>query len=261
MKTVVYQSFRSDAVRGPVARCVATVEAWAKLRGFAYRFLGDELFDRVPDWFRDRVAGNRLSMSDLARLKVARELLDEGADRAVWVDADVVVFDPGNFDIAIEKEYAFCREVWIRRGGGGKLLATEGLHNAVCVFARGNSFLDFYIHAACEIVRAADAEVVSQKLGPDFLSRLKDVIGDRVLGDVGLFSPIVTADIARGGGRAAAAYMKAFGHPIRAANLCLSFVGRNSGGVTLTETMLDRAIDRLLESRGEVVNGLLDAER
>jgi hypothetical protein len=72
MKTVVYQSFRNDTVRGPIARCVATVEAWAGARGFAYRFLGDELFERVPDWFRARVGGNRLPMSDLARLKVAR---------------------------------------------------------------------------------------------------------------------------------------------------------------------------------------------
>jgi hypothetical protein len=257
MKTVVYQSFRNDTVRGPIARCVATVEAWAGARGFAYRFLGDELFERVPDWFRARVGGNRLPMSDLARLKVAREFLDEGFARAIWVDADVVVFDPDNFDIAIAEDYAFCREVWMRRGRGGKPLATEGLHNAVCAFARGNAFLDFYIHACEQIVRGVEGAVVSQKLGPDFLSRLKDVIGDRVLSDVGLFSPIVTADIGKGGGRAAAAYMKAFGHPVRAANLCLSFVGRESSGVTLTEAMLDRAIDRLLESRGEVVNGLL----
>jgi hypothetical protein len=33
-------------------------------------------------------------VSDLARLTLARDYLAQGYDRALWVDADVVVFDP-----------------------------------------------------------------------------------------------------------------------------------------------------------------------
>ncbi|MDP6952040.1 MAG: hypothetical protein QGF53_04695, partial [Alphaproteobacteria bacterium] len=160
MKTIVFQSFRDDR-SGAIGRCLASVEAWAARQGYAYRFLGDELFDRVPDWFRERVAGDRLPMSDLARLVVARELLDEGWETVVWLDADVLVFDPENFRISLDDGYAFSREVWLRRGGADKLLATEGLHNAVCAFARGNAFLEFYIHACEAIVRGAEGPIRS----------------------------------------------------------------------------------------------------
>lgn len=253
MGTIVFQSFRDE--RGTaMARCLASVEAWAERQGHAYRFLDDELFERVPGWFRERVGGDPLPMSDLARLVVARELLDEGWDRVAWLDADVLVFDPESFTIDIADGYAFCREVWLRRSGADKLLVTEGLHNAVCVFGSGNPFLDFYIHACEAIIRDAEGPVRSHALGPDFLARLADVIGPRTLPDVGLFSPIVTAAIAKGGGRASRAYREAFGNPVRCANLCLSFVGRESSGVTLSETILDLAIDRLMESGGKVLN-------
>jgi len=227
-----------------------SVAAWAATRGYEYKFLDDALFERVPTWFRDKVGGNLLPMSDLARLKIARELLDDGFDRAIWLDADVLVFDPDGFEIAVETAYAFGREVWVRRGGGDTLLATEGLHNAVCVFCRDNDFLNFYIHASEEIVRGAPSEVLSHQIGPDFLNRLSDVIGPRVVPDVGLFSPLVITDIAGGGGRALTMHMDAFGHPVRAANLCLSFVGRESSGVTVTDAILNRAIDRLLGTLG-----------
>ncbi len=234
-----------------------SVEAWSGARDYEYRFLDDSLFERVPDWFRAKVNGNILPMSDVARLKVARELLDNGFDRAIWLDADVLVFDPGAYDIAIDTDYAFGREVWVRRGGGDQLLVTEGLHNAVCVFCRDNDFLDFYIHACEEIVLGAESEVLSHQIGPDFLNRLRDVIGTRLVPDVGLFSPLVIGDIAAGGGRALSAHMNAFGRPVRTANLCLSFLGRESSGVTVTDAMLERANERLLETRGEVVNGAL----
>ena len=260
MNTVVYQSFRTFDVPRVIERCLASVEAWAHKRGFAYKFIDDTLFEQVPDWFRIKVGENRLPMSDLARLKVARAFLRDGYDRAIWLDADVLVFDPDGFEIAIDTDYAFGREVWVRRGGRDKLLVTEGLHNAVCVFCRGNGFLEFYIHAAEEIVRGAEADILSHQIGPDFLNRLRDVIGGRVVPDVDLFSPLVIADIAKGGGSALTAHRKAFGGPVRAANLCLSFVGGESSGVTVTDAMLNQAADRMLETRGNVVNDRPPAE-
>jgi len=224
------------------------------MRGYEYRFVDDALFDRVPTWFRAKVGDNLLPMSDLARLKMARELLEQGYERVIWLDADVLVFDPNGFEITTDRDYAFGREVWVRRGDGDGLFVTEGLHNAICVFCRDNDFLDFYIHACEEVVRDAESEVLSHQIGPDLLNRLSDVIGPRIVPDVGLFSPLVIADITSGSGRALTAYMDEFAHPVRAANLCLSFVGRASSGVTVTNAILNRAIDRLLETRGDVVN-------
>ena len=48
---------------------------WAALRGFDYHFLDDRFFDLVPPWYRNKVKGNILVTSDLARLLVAKGLL------------------------------------------------------------------------------------------------------------------------------------------------------------------------------------------
>jgi hypothetical protein len=254
VRTVVHQSFRETGAPASIGRCLASVAQWAAAKGYAYRFCGDSLFDRVPAWYRERVAGNRLPMSDLARLVVARELLAEGFARTIWVDADVLVFDPDRFDISVSQEYAVCREVWIRGAGRDRWQASEGLHNAVCVFVAGNSFLDFYIHACQEVVANKRGAVTSHEVGPDLLGRLAPIIGTRVIPDVGLFSPPVTRAIARGGGPALNTYRRHFAHPVRAANLCASFLDRGAEENRLTERHLDRAIDRLLATRGQVIN-------
>ena len=254
MKTVVLQSFRTTGVPDAIARCLRSVEDWARLRGYAYRFVDDSLFDDVPDWFRDKVAGDLLPMSDIARLQWMQRLLDDGCDRVIWLDADVLVFDPDRFIIDIESEYAVGREIWVRRGGRDRLLVTAGLHNAALVFCRANSFLDFYRHACEAIVAGATAAILSHQIGPDLLNRFADIIGDRVIPDVALFSPLVMSNIAKGGGRAIAAHGEAFAGPIRAANLCLSFLRRESSGVVIDEGVFNRAVDRLLETRGAVVN-------
>ena len=254
MKTIVLQSFRTTGVPDAIARCLRSVEDWARQRGYAYRFIDDSLFDDVPDWFRDKVAGDLLPMSDIARLQWMQRLLDDGCDRVIWLDADVLVFDPDRFIIDIESEYAVGREIWVRRGGRDRLLVTAGLHNAALVFCRANSFLDFYRHACEAIVAGATAAILSHQIGPDLLNRFADIIGDRVTPDVALFSPLVMSNIAKGGGRAIAAHGEAFAGPIRAANLCLSFLRRESSGVVIDEGVLNRAVDRLLETRGAVVN-------
>lgn len=259
MRTLVCQSYRSDDVPSPIRRCLASVEGWAAAAGYAYRFHDDRLFELAPNWFKEAVGHRKLPMADLARLLLAKEALASDFDRFVWIDADVLVFAPENFTIDVTDEYAFGREVWVRRGGRDKLLLTEGLHNAVCVFIKNNSVLDFYIHAIYEIARGLDGPCLDHQFGPDLLSRIGDIVGPRTLPDVGLFSPVVTLDIANGGGRATESYMRAHGQPIAAANLCASFLDRESSGVTMTAEAMDRAIDRLLETGGDVVNGVLEA--
>ncbi len=254
MHTIVFQSFRTSDVPMAIRRSLASVAAWADLRRYDYQFLDDDLFAQVPDNIRLRLGEHPLPLSDIARLLKARDFLRQGYERAIWADADIVVFDPEHLEIRVTSQYAFCREVWVRRGGRGQYIVTDGLHNAMCVFCQGNDMLDFYIHACQSLAARTDREYLPHSFGPDLLGRLQDIIGDRILREVGLFSPVVTADIAKGGGKATRAYAEAFAHPVRAANLCLSFFGRSSSGVRLTDRVVNAAIDRLLETKGEVIN-------
>ena len=82
-----------------------------------------------------------------------------------------------------------------------------------------------------------------------------------LIDNVGLFSPPVTNDIAAGGGAMVDAYMKAFGRPLRAGNLCASFHNKKFNGVFMTESVYDRAIDNLLETEGNALNDRLTQVR
>lgn len=267
LKTVVYQSYRTAGVPAWIARCMGTVREWAASKGFEYAFIDDRLFDYAPRWYRERVGGQVQLVSDLARLALAKEFLSGGFERSVWVDADVLVFDPSRFEIDAAEEYAFCREVWIEKfslrraaRSGFKNLRLPGLYcrrrvnNSVAVFARGNSLLDFYAHACARMVRGARGEISNLQVGTFFLTALDRKFALPVLDDVGLFSPLVLRDIVAGGGRCLKVYAEEFGAPVRAANLCASFSGREYDGVTVTESMYEAASRRLLETGGEIVN-------
>ena len=93
MKTVVYQSYRTTGVAAWIAQSMESVRSWAEGLGFAYERIDDAFFAPVPGWYRDKVGGEIVRMSNLARLLAARRLLGEH-ERVVWVDANVVVFNP-----------------------------------------------------------------------------------------------------------------------------------------------------------------------
>ena len=265
METLVYQSYRANDVPGWMARCMASVRDWAGAQGFDYRFIGDEIFDLAPDWFRAKADGRRAMVTDLARLILARQYLDEGYARTIWFDADVLVFDAGNFSVPTETEYAFGWQIWIYASPEGKPVALHQVHDAVCVFCRGNSMLEFYIHACLERMRKLKPEEDPAKfavsLGPGFLSSLHDLIGLKLLRDVALFSPLMLRDIAAGGGAAIDIHRRLAPAPVRAANLTASaegmtsyLLGAHEQTVTLTPDTLEAACAKLLETRGAVVN-------
>ena len=158
MTTLIYQSYRTQGVPGWIDRCLESVRQWAKARGYRYEFVDDRIFELVPGWYRRKAGEHVTILTDLARLELARRYLAEGLDRVIWIDADVLVFDPEAFDIAPDRHYAFCREVWVT-GEEGRLKQRNHVNNAVAMFARDNAFLDFYIHACQAIVQRADVEL------------------------------------------------------------------------------------------------------
>ncbi len=257
MKTVVYQSYRTEEVPGWITRCLKAVRDWADRKGFDYEFIDDRLFYYVPKWFREKVEGNKILMSDLARLELAREFLGSGYKRTIWVDADILVFDPDRFDIEVTEEYGFCREVWIERTRERTGLALRHVNNAVTVFVTGNSMLDFYIHACKSIVANRSGEFPDILIGTAFLTDLYQALGFPLIDNVGLFSPPVTNDIAAGGGAMVDAYMKAFGRPIRAGNLGASQRNKKLDGVFMMDSLYGRTIDNLLKTEGNALNDRL----
>jgi hypothetical protein len=256
MTTVVLQSHRREGLPPWVERCIESARLWAARSGYAYERLDDAFFAPVPAWYRERVGGEAVRMSDLARLLQARRLLAHH-ERVVWVDADVMVFDPERFTVEAPQGYAFCREAWLSLSatGDGRVLCSQRVNNAVSVFARGNPFLDFYVHACESIVRRASGPVGKLDVGTQFLTHLHQAMPLPLLGSVALLSPPVLRDLAAGGGPLLHLYRDRFGGPARAINLCASLRGQEVGGVRLDDALFEAAIERLVATNGEALNG------
>jgi len=252
-----------------------TVQAWAALKGFDYLFIDDRLFDYVPQWYREKVNGQVQLISDLARLELARELLASVYERTIWVDADLVVFDAERFDIRISEEYAFCREIWLEKlevlralrygltslNWPRRVEARFRVNNSVTVFTKSNSMLDFYIHACKLLVKNKRGEIPKQEVGTFFLTRLYKSLRFPLLTDIALFSPLVMHDIAGGRGDYVKLYIKEFGSPVRAANLCASYSGEKYNGLMMSDHLYALVLDRLIESKGALVNNHLDSNK
>lgn len=246
MKTVVYQSYRTESVPEWINRCQESVRDWASDKGFDYRFWGDEAFDLLPDDFRARAAGRLPILSDLSRLLLARQLLTEGYGRTIWIDADVLIFNPDQLEITVTRDFSFCREIWVQEEPDGKLKVYRNVHNALCVFVEGNSFLDFYIDACQRIVGQMEGEqgLVNQIIGPKLLTSLHNTLGYPLIETVGMLSPPVLRDIDRGGGAALDVLVREKSTPLYAANLC------DSLSAQLAPEHLLGGVSWLLENRG-----------
>lgn len=263
MTTVVFQSYRTRDVPPWIERCLASARGWAEARGFAYRFLDDRFFERAPAWYRERAGHHPLPVSDLARLNVARELLDEGWERTVWVDADVLVFDPARFDVDVASPFAFSPEFWVRpalprpwRPLAGPVAVGRRVNNSVTVFGRGSEEeLERFVARTEAAVRDQTGEVHPVSAGTRWLTRLHRKEGLPLLAHNGTFSPRTLRDLVEGGSWALRALARAHGVRLGAANLCGGLVG--DGGWSprpVPPTWLERAVDVLLETSGDVVN-------
>jgi hypothetical protein len=254
VKTVVYQSYRTSDVPSWIEQCLRSTREWAATKSFEYRFFHDVFFNLCPEWYRQRVERNILLMSDLARLVAARQLLDEAFERAIWVDADLLIFAPAAFDVETKENFAFNTELWVNREQG-KFIGWRRVNNAVCTFDRGNAFLDFYIDACQRIVRqVGDAGPIDRlRVGTEFLSGLHKLTPLPLIRSVGTFNPILMEHLVRGDAEPLRAYRKFFGHPMGAANLCGSFRGQVRQGVKMEDFIYEGTIAALLGPAGKEI--------
>ena len=253
MKTIVYQSFRTQNVPDWINICMNSVKHWAKVNKFDYLFIDDKLFEYSPEWYRKKVHDQIHLVSDLSRLVLAKKIISEGYDRTIWIDADVMIFSFEKFILPLDEEYAFCREIWLQPVSRNKLGFSQNVNNAVMIFSKKSSFLDFYIHACKEIVKH-NVNLSHTSVGTKFLTNLNSQFPIAKIKNVGLFSPFVNYAINMNIEHIIKFYMENFGHKIYAVNLCTTFLNMNYCGINLTDEDYTSVISKLLETKGDIIN-------
>jgi hypothetical protein len=136
----------------------------------------------------------------------------------------------------VDADLAACREVWVTGGPGGSLRAVELVCNAALVARAGG--VDDLLDRTLAAVRPGMGR---RALGPDLLTVLHRQEPFATIPGATLFSPMVVADLASGGGDAFRCQLAAEPDPIGAANLCASMAD--------DPAVVDRALDLLLALR------------
>lgn len=250
--TLVIQSFRATDVPAWLTRCTQSVATWARACGYTYRYLGDELFAPLPTAFRRRTEHRSEMMADLGRLLALQAALAEGFERAVWFDADVIVFAPSRLVLPEGRDFYMCREVWVEPERDGGVRVDRRINNAACVFSAGASFLPFYIDAAQQLVADASGQLPNTLVGTQFLTGLDRVVRLPAIERVGLVSPYALRELATAGdGPCVRALHAASSTPLAAVNLCNAFRGttvRQPDGVSWVQddAVYEAAIEHLV---------------
>lgn len=253
--SLIIQSYRTHDVAAWVGDCLRSVRGWAAARGYAYEFVDDRLFDYAPKWVREKCGAQLLPITDVARLYLLRERLAQGWQRVAWIDADVLVFAPERFALDEAAPYALCSEIWVRALADRPVEFLEKVNNAVLQVAQGQPMLDFWIFAVEEILRVhAPHEIGLLTAGTRFFTDLAKAMPLRALRNVGLFSAPLLRELAAGGGPLLEQWALRFGQPIAAANLCASLQDKDSYGVWIDAALMQRVVDVLAGTRGDVVN-------
>ena len=202
---------------------MTSVKAWAQQRGYAYRHIGDELFDHVPADIRSKTALQPVVASDLARLVWMQAELASGNDTVIWLDSDVLIAEPEVLQPP-NNDFAVGREVWVQ-ADEKRLRCYRKVHNAALLARRGSSVLAYYRHAAEQILRAhRPGHMVPQLVGPKLLTALHNIVPFAVWDDVGMLSPLVARDLLAGSGPAFALFEAQSNGMPAAMNLCRSSV-------------------------------------
>ena len=122
-----------------------TVRDWAQAEGFDYEYIDDDLFELAPEWARQQCSANVYALTDICRLQWLRDKLDSGYERAVWADADVLVFAPDRISISTRHGYGFAHELFLRVLPNGGTSPDYGMNNALMVFHQDQEVLVTYL--------------------------------------------------------------------------------------------------------------------
>lgn len=221
-KVLVLQSFHEDRVTPWITACQQSVTSWCKRQGYDYRFAGDVFFDRLPDWYWQKVGHRKPIAADLARLLWIESALAAGAyDVVAWIDIDVFIIHPGAFQVAPVTTCVFGYEHWLQPEEGRKgFKVRKNVHNAYCAFKPGCPILPFLIEAVQRLVRRVDPDYLApQFVGPKLLTSLHNIVGFELDRHVGAISPALGQALVQGNQPLVEKGMPA---ALYAANLCAS---------------------------------------
>lgn len=244
MRTLVLQSHDPARLDGWIGQCCNTVKTWAAQHDYDYRFTGNEAFDLLPGWYREKTKARPPVAADLARLLLARDALED-YQRVVWCDADVLVLSAENFILPEGEPASFGQEIWVEADKQGKLRARRNIHNAVCCFEQGGPVLPFLIHTTQRIIERVDpAFIAPQIVGPKLIGALHNLAGFGVIEQAGALSPAVIDAVLAGGGPALDFFRRESPVVPAAVNLCDSLAGKRSDAEmrVLCGTLLDRGL-------------------
>jgi len=237
-KTLIIQSHRHPLPHDWLPACLNSVAGWAQANRYHYRYIGDEIFATLDQELLDKTRSQPVIASDLARLISLQQGLAEGYDCVAWCDADFLIFNPESF-ILPDTEYALGREVWVQHDTKQRLRSFVKVHNALLMFRRGNTFLDFYRATAERLLRLNQGRMSPQFIGPKWLTALHNIALCPVMETAAMLSPLVMHDCLAGQGEALRLFRKKSPVAPAGANL--------SSSLTAREGLTDADMNSLIE--------------
>ena len=200
--------FQSAPVHKPLwqTHCLNSVRQWCAQHEYNYQFLGDELFDRVPQALRSKLAGRTPIIADLARLSLLKEHLESMGGTVLWLDADTLIVNR-SWKPDAAASVCFGEEYWLDRDSQGRLKVFKQPHNAFMLFSQGNAVLPFLHQVAHSIIERADPTAISpQMIGPKLLKALHSLAEFPLCPQAGALSPSLALDLVQGGGTTVEAF-------------------------------------------------------
>jgi hypothetical protein len=233
---------------------MTTVRAWSALRGYDYQLIGDEFLLLAPAWYRQKATGFITIITDLSRLIASRQYLKDGFECAIWIDADVVIFNPALLQVDAAWPYSYCREVLLTRNLNGKMSADVRVNNAICVFRQDAiSHLDEYIFACTSNVSRLSSLWDNAEVGTKLLTVAHRRQHFQILSAVGLLTPLVMDAILREDNETLTYFKVWHNGPIGAGNLCNSLRGGEKLG-RIPDEKYSATVDKLLRDHGGILS-------
>lgn len=261
VRTIVVQSYRDTRVEPWVQRCMQTAKNWAVSRGYDYEFVDDALFDYMPARARNKTATSLLPQTDMARLGLLSDRLTQSYERAIWMDADVLVLNQAAFAIPDACGAMLCHEIWTDLNAQGELTHWRGINNSLMVFERGHPLLDFLRFATIQLHDHLDAAALHRTaLGTDLLTRLGRIVPLRVHAQVACLSPMLIRAAYYGDHPEwLRAHATQHGQRFHAANLCRSLLSTvssfNPAEGALNQDQILQLVEQLIDTHGHVLFG------
>ncbi len=221
---------------------MAGVASWAENSRFEYVCYGDEFFDALPVWYRQKLVGRGPILADLARLIHMKSALQEGCEAVIWCDADTLVIDP-SWQPITPSHSIFGHELWLQQGKSGHLEIRKQPHNAYLMFTATSPVLDFLIHTVESIIHRADPEhIAPQMVGPKLLKALNTFADFDLEHAAGAMSPMLLDALLSGDSEITSYFKEAQLSPPKLMNLCASLVGSDDLDVEKVRVAVNLAL-------------------